>query len=1163
MGTTLTAKNAGSISSVFIVLVEGYENPLTNAQSLAAATTALAGTDWYASTPIGGLYVDIDNEQSIDPYKPLGGGGKCILRVASTSASADRFGIDTHRKRSGFETQLAETIHRGTGTIKALSTASFPSSGYLHIGTECISYTGKTTASGITPATFTGCSRGRFMPFKTARSPETNFAHEHRVVLDPQSVLLKPIISTTQRIWAGRYVAVYEHRVVDGVLDVLAQAHLAFAGRIVDISDDGNSTAVELEHVSDVVENTTIGRNLWSGVVKEGLYLKQAFRFRMSDRDDHTLANYRTSNDLVVVSGTPTSANEIKQGYYTVDDLHAVVDAWLASEYTANRIYGAYSIGFGDTSEGVRTVISYRIDSTLDIGWTFTMPTQIAQMFGFSQATAVGPLLPGHSYTFVAAAAGSTNLQFIGGEVPLRSLVDKFGNGNNTGLNFEITDERGSFINQIDALPSSFLVTDTTREWGLFLFDEKIAIIASVTKDSAGRVLEITHGRISPVNIGPAYNDDIQLYTIPITDESPDITVRQVLAIEAPAADFLKLCFYSTGTVGHNHESLDGIELGLGLAIPGSMLGAAFEASCDDLPGAGESIVSIIDKTTTFRDLLDGDLILRRAFLVWKDGGFRFGSWRTPTVDAASVTLSTSNKCTPAGNEDDHRTSSRESTEWQRPIARILFDRDITNLSINEGYRSEVTLEDSTAVDDAGGAGALVTVKVRNAFGTASGIGANIKALIANFLATMPMFTRPGVRLTRTILPSLVEQVNPGDVVLVTDDHVRNPATGIRGIEDQPATVVRRSDSAGGLQIDGSVSDPIATVELFIPAPQARDEAGYAPTADIDDTYDTGDYDAGYNAVTKTLRCYGYRYGDDGSVIAPLLTDAEYFPIGAKVRITERDPLDHTAPQTWDDTVAAQSVDDITLTTGLSGWDITKLYRISTDTYGDATSTQHLKSYQADDADGLIENTAQPYVYSGQAGASVFAANMNSTIGIEVPPDQYAIDGAGRDVGTEQALARLLDNFTDHKSALSLPCLSSTIMGNTSYMAGYRLLAMTPIHLTTEVLSSNVWRELALAPWMRSATGIPVTIRGTLCRAQPGGTTLNDVDRGSVISEASWSTSNTNWEAGNASEVDCRRKETFTGQAWLLLEATYQGQSRGFAQAAESERLYDNEWWVP
>jgi len=1160
MGTTLTAKNAGSISSVFTVLIEGYEYALTNAATTAAAVTALAVTDW--TQAIGGLYVDIDNEQSIDPYKPLGSGGKCILRVASTSASADRFGIDTHRKRSGFETQLAETIHRGTGTIKALSTAAFPSSGYIHIGTECISYTGKTTASGITPATFTGCSRGRFSPFKTARDPETNFAHDHRVVLDPQSVLLQPIISTTQRVWAGRYVAVYEHRVVDGVLDVLAEAHLAFAGRIVDISDDGNSTAVELEHVLDSVQDATLGRDLWSGVVKEGLYLKSAFRFRMSDRDDFTVANYRTSNDLVVVSGTP-GVNEIKEGYYTADDLHAVIDSWLTGEYTANRIYGAYSIGFGDTDEVIRTVLSYRIDSTYDIGWTFTMPTQVAQMFGFSQAAPVGPTLPGHSYVFVASAAGSTNLTFAGGEIPLRSLVDKFGNVADDGLNFEITDERGSFINQTEELPDSFHVTDATREWGLFLFDEKVTIIASVTKDSEGRVLELTRGRLSLVNIGPAYNDDIRLYTVPWDDSSPDIKVRQILAIEAPAAAFLKLCFYSTGTVGHNHETFDGIELGLGLAIPGSLLGADFETSLDSLPGATESIVSIVDKTTTFRDLLDGDLVLRRAYIIWKNGGIRFGSWRTPTVDAATVTLNTSNKCTPAGNEDDHRTSSREATEWQRPIARILFDRDITNLSINEGYRSEVTLEDSTAVDDAGGAGAMVTVKVRNAFGTESGIGANIKALIANFLTTMPMFTRPGVRLTRTLLPSLVEQVALGDIVLVTDDHVRNPATGIRGIEDQPAVVVRRSDSAGGAQIDGSVSDPIATVELFVAAPQARDEAGYAPTADIDDTYDTGDYDAGYNSVTKTLRCYGYRYGDDGSIVAPLFTDAEYFPTGSGVRITERDPVDPADPQTWDDIVASQSADDITMTTGLAGWDNTKYYRISTDTYGNATSPQHLKSYQADDADGLIEGTAQAYIYSGQAAASVFAANMNSTIGIEVPPDQYAIDGAGRDVGTEQALARLLDNFTDYKSAISLPSLSSTVMENTSHMAGYRLLAMTPIHLTTEVLSSNVWRELALAPWFRSANGTPVTIRGTLCRTQPGGTTLNDVDRGAVLSEATWTTSNTNWEAGNGSEVDCRRKETFTGQAWLLLEATYQGQSRGFAQAAESERLYDNEWWVP
>ena len=155
-GTTLDAMNSGSITTVYIALIEGYPYALTNT-SVAAASAALAGTDWAGTTAIGGMFVDLANDQSIHPFDPITSGGKCVLRIAQTAG--DQFGIDTHKKSSTYESQLVESVTRATTTIKVAAITGAPASGNVHIGTECISYTGVTDVSGTTPALLTGCTQ--------------------------------------------------------------------------------------------------------------------------------------------------------------------------------------------------------------------------------------------------------------------------------------------------------------------------------------------------------------------------------------------------------------------------------------------------------------------------------------------------------------------------------------------------------------------------------------------------------------------------------------------------------------------------------------------------------------------------------------------------------------------------------------------------------------------------------------------------------------------------------------------------------------------------------------------------------------------------------------------------------------------------------------------
>lgn len=1159
MGTTLDAMNAGSVRTIRVLAIEGCPYLIAEGLTSAVATAWAARTDW--SSVLGGLFCNVEDNQRLHPYEPFGSGGRGVVRIAPDAA--DTIGKHVARRRGGAETQLTATLDRDDTTATVASTSSFSSSGEIYIGTECIGYSGKTST------TFTGLTRGKYSPIWTAKGTPTRFAHDHRVIVDPNSALIQPVVSALPKMWIGRWAAIYEHRVVDLTLDVLSEAVCVFAGRIADHYDDGKHTCFEIKHALDVIKETSFGRSLFTATVKEGLYLfqNQAFRIRESTNGDLVFENTQT----LTVKDSPVGSSQLQSGYYTVESLTQALTDWFARTKASSDIDGIYSIFIGENNtQEKRVVFQWKLTSSPLGVVVLEMPESVMSLFGYSQTLFPGlsGLGGGHRFATLTGASATT-FQFLADGPPLRSIVDKFSNfsggADERGLRFEVEEERGSFVSQFDSIPFELrrsLTTDEGREWGLFLFDEKVLILAAY--DSTTHELQ----RGTPAGVFGSSETltgaELEKYVVPFEDNPRDITIRQILVMQAPIAAMLQLLFYSTGTLAHNHDTLDNLPFGVGLGIPGGILGDAFEASCNALPGADVPLVVVIDKATTVSDLLGGDLMLRRAFLLWKNGGLQFGSWRTPQIEDAVAVLTESNKAAPAGNEDDMRSVARESDEWVYPVVKIYFDRDLADIQ-NESFRGIITVEDSTAVDDAGGEGRVLTVKSRNTFADNTGVGATVKDLTANFVATQPMFSRPGRIITRPISPKLYEQLAVGDVVSVTDSSVRDPSTGERGIETVAAIVIGKSIDRGGAAPDSEQgNDPTGTVDLFLPdAVPARTGAAYAPSADVDDTYDTGDYDAGYNATTKTLRCYSYRYSDDGTVISPALADAERFPAGSKVRIIERDPDDSTSPQSWDDVVASQSADDITLTTGLSGFDNTKFYRVLFDDYADATTTQRANTFQADETDALVQDATAAYQYaSWPSGTNTYLTNMNSTIGVELPADSTYADGAGRDVGFDQALARLLDMHIDYNSGLSLPVIDNVLTNEDDTGSTWMLLAIRSLELTPEILSNDVWRELSLSPWFRSSDGSSVQLRATLTRTAPGGSSVTDVNRGSIISTATWTTTSTTWDDGTRIEVDCRVKD-FTGRAWLLIEATLGCETRGMNRVGEGPRLYENEWWIP
>jgi hypothetical protein len=157
-------------------------------------------------------------------------------------------------------------------------------------------------------------------------------------------------------------------------------------------------------------------------------------------------------------------------------------------------------------------------------------------------------------------------------------------------------------------------------------------------------------------------------------------------------------------------------------------------------------------------------------------------------------------------------------------------------------------------------------------------------------------------------------------------------------------------------------------------------------------------------------------------------------------------------------------------------------------------------------------------------------------------------------VGHEHALIKQLDNFVDYKSAIQTPVLWNEGRSNDNHWGSYLLVAVIPVYLSLEVLSSAVLRELNVGIQHRSTSGVFATVRVTLARGKPISSSLVDVNRGTIYSEMTRTTSSSTWQTSSASPLDARVKVPATGLAYLLIECGFRAECRGIHQMSESIR---------
>jgi hypothetical protein len=288
MGTTLTALQSDEgVTTQWVLAIEGFEYLLTDGDT-AAAATAWAATEWTQALP--GLHVLGGYEQKLKPWDPAFNVSQMSFGVLPTgTADADDIvGRLAFGSGAGTMTFLAGEIDCFEATIPATSTAQFGASGTIHIGTEQIPYSSRDTTLGA--SSFTASDRGKFAPFKAASESNQRFARAHRVPAIGDGHKIPSRIVSQQRTWPGRWVGLWIHRVVGGVLDTRAQAQLVWAGRIMEVRDDDQTgmTVFDCDDVKGALRDTILLADQWTARVKEGVYLRAGWSFNCIDSDGTT-----------------------------------------------------------------------------------------------------------------------------------------------------------------------------------------------------------------------------------------------------------------------------------------------------------------------------------------------------------------------------------------------------------------------------------------------------------------------------------------------------------------------------------------------------------------------------------------------------------------------------------------------------------------------------------------------------------------------------------------------------------------------------------------------------------------------------------------------------------------------------------------------------------
>jgi hypothetical protein len=595
-------------------------------------------------------------------------------------------------------------------------------------------------------------------------------------------------------------------------------------------------------------------------------------------------------------------------------------------------------------------------------------------------------------------------------------------------------------------------------------------------------------------------------------DELGDIEVTQIVVISGTFTGVMLRLFASTGTAGYNHAAYDAFDGPLALGLPWEILGDTFEDSLIALSAAFFARIELLlDKPIKFESILRPELLLRNATLQLDDGKIR---WLAPQITGVTThALDTTNKATAADTTNPDRSKSRVTTELLRNKLSVSFNR----IPGSETYHDERTVTNQASIEDHGGLTKSLTIKLRNSYYQPSTRIEEAVEMLAPYV--VGVFAKEAVIVTRTISRKLFHML-PGEAVLLDDDSVRDQTTGIRSLS-----------SVAGWLTSVRPNWKMAEGECDIVLTGSR-YAPYSPAGDV----------VSYGTATKIVTLATNTYsvsGDDA--------DASHFPAGHKVRMIEVSPAVVGSPDTWVDTVASQTGDTVTLTTGDGGqYSPTKTWRLVSDDFVTAIEAQQTDAYQADDADNQILDAKVGNLWSMYVPDPATLPAIDLTARHRYPPTVSFAEGEPVSTAMHDDLIKALNNLISYKTAPQCPVLAGQETNgqwNDDYASSddslWRLIKVIPWYygpLITDAGDDWAFKLKVAAYFYRSAGAGQVKVRVTTASAPPSGTSLDNVSLGTNVESITFATSATSPTFGTVTDVTPKPHQP-SRRGYLIVEA--------------------------
>lgn len=1037
----------------WVLAIEGYEHLITDGPT-AAVLTAWAGTAWDyaddgpAGPVIGGLAVNCDFDQGLEPFDAFSSARSMQFSVMDVT-DLDTFGIDVARPAYGAKTWLAVGVDANDTTLTVKDTTAFTSSGSLYIGTERIVYTGKTAT------TFTGCTRGKYSPFNRDGVTTNEFGRAHSIPSWDFNVQIQPLVTQYPQTFIGRWVGLWMHRKRAGVLDTKAEALLVYAGKIGDIRDSGNGiTTVSCTDIMEIAKESPILSDQFEARIREGIYMlaEETIGFRI----------------FIDGTGEAYYSDNFNEQRFTLPEFVAEMNR-VASQL--RTVSATTEISFAL----VRTDAGWRVESACKnttagskhCAVTVNMPERALEFIGWDPGDPVGENTDeginssARVGTFTSHAT-KTYYQ-AGSHEPLR-VIDSGSRPNMnpnslTGAPYVYYDStRGTFIDQTDYLPQGVVTSlqSSLTNLGLFLVAGRLM----VGRHDAG---SSRISRLTPLSgfMDTKENEANKLLTsagrLFYSTKPEDLVIKQVVALEGSLRELFVGLLCGTSIPGYNHATHDVFGGQLGAGIPYEPIASAYE-SISRIDGAthGGGLIVFIDKPTTFKELFNADMILRQAFTIWHNGSMRIARWAVPRAAKAVASLTEGNKAGQAG--DPQRTVTERTDRHIRNTIKIEYNR----VAGKDTYESSFQFVDAQAIESYGVERA-VTVKARNSYGDYATTGDSVKALAPNLLSVLPMFSRPRFECRRTVDFTLYEKLYPGAVVKVTDNFMRDPSTGLRGVTERAAIVLRLRYDFGGWEFDSSDARPMyGEVDLlFFDTDEAK---ALGASAVVDTSFSSGGYTNGWDGAS-TLRTVAREFAaSDESV------DHASIAVGDEVSVIEINPDDPAAALSWNGTVTYSTSQYIALDIVLTGFIVGREYKIVPQGYSTSIAAQKAAYTYLADTTNLVDATRDAYTFGedddSRATLSLSTAAAYETGGKIAESAVANADGPPMDVATMDEFARAINHLCDARL--------TTIGGNLRASGVVGSIFTFPINITQGSISGRMTRSITISAMCANASASTV-----------------------------------------------------------------------------------------